>query len=620
MNWTFSRNLRLVSYTVTNDETDGNGAYFNLTQGATLATDNDVASLGTFAFTNTSGVFLANTPILFQTGDGIEGRTGEPEAFAINNLVFAFAPLYWTGDQGSIWATNNAGNTNWALDLAGTLEPGTVPALEGVIFSATNAAPGPKTTSLGANFTINSLTITDPAPVTISDGTYNLTINAAGGVPGIDVQAGAGLFTLSTPLILGANQTFIVNNAAGAVIDGGISGAFGITKDGSGTLTLKGTNTYTGTTTVLNGTLEVGDGFFGNLTGGPLVTVHVESPGTLIVSGQVGAGTAVDGSGQTAVSIAPSATLQSSGSIVGGPGSTGTAGIFSGGTGGNGGTAVAFLGSASFSASSLITGGTGGSGGSATGGSAVGGTGGQGGSAVTLAPASTVLVSGTLTAGAGGSGGVASGALPVGGKGGDGGTAVSIGAGSSSTILSQFGVTGGAGGAGGAGIGPLATGGAGGEGGTAIFLGAGSQVQNQSSLLAGNGGDGGSSADIASVGGRGGDGGTAAIISAGASFTNAGSLTGGFGGFGGGGTTVGAPGNGGAGAFVDAGATLTNSGSVTGGSSRLPAEGSAGPGVMVNGGSITNTGVIEGGPGSGPGDAITATNAAIINSGRLSGG
>ncbi len=63
--------------------------------------------------------------------------------------------------------------------------------------------------------------------------------------------------TLSGDLALAADRQITVTSSATGTLTGIVSGTGGLTKDGAGTLTLGGANTYTGTTTINDGTLIV---------------------------------------------------------------------------------------------------------------------------------------------------------------------------------------------------------------------------------------------------------------------------------------------------------------------------------------------------------------------------
>ncbi len=73
-------------------------------------------------------------------------------------------------------------------------------------------------------------------------------------------------------MIVGAAQSWTNNSANALTVAGGISGAFGLTTAGSGTIVLSGpsANTYSGTTTVSAGELDLnkssGVAIAGNLT------------------------------------------------------------------------------------------------------------------------------------------------------------------------------------------------------------------------------------------------------------------------------------------------------------------------------------------------------------------
>jgi autotransporter-associated beta strand protein len=125
------------------------------------------------------------------------------------------------------------------------------------VFSTTGTVPQRQNTVLDIDATISSLTVNDSVAVTIS-GSHTLTINGTGPT-GITINSGAALTTIDSNLVLGgSSQTVEVNNAAGLLINGSVGGTIGLTKTGSGTLILAGTNSYTGTTTINAGTLSAG--------------------------------------------------------------------------------------------------------------------------------------------------------------------------------------------------------------------------------------------------------------------------------------------------------------------------------------------------------------------------
>jgi autotransporter-associated beta strand protein len=92
-----------------------------------------------------------------------------------------------------------------------------------------------------------------------------VTLNAAGseiltlGSSGIDMTSARNNFTIGTKVDLGSSQTWAVSNTKTLAVSGVISGASDkvLTKNGSGTLTLGGTNTYSGGTVLNDGTLNI---------------------------------------------------------------------------------------------------------------------------------------------------------------------------------------------------------------------------------------------------------------------------------------------------------------------------------------------------------------------------
>ena len=198
------------------------------------------------------GNILADQSITVNSGATINGR-----AIAINaavtldtNTINGFnTGSVWKGDASNLWS-----GANWSPDASGATSSSLATGAD-VVFSTTGTMPQRQNTILDIDATISSLTVNDSVAVTIT-GSHTLSINGTGAT-GISINSGAGLTTIDCNLVLsGSSQTIAVANTAGLLINGSVGGTIGLTKTGSGTLILAGTNTYTGTTTINAGTLS----------------------------------------------------------------------------------------------------------------------------------------------------------------------------------------------------------------------------------------------------------------------------------------------------------------------------------------------------------------------------
>lgn len=176
----------------------------------------------------------------------------------ITSADAAATDYYWTGATDATWT-----GSNWSLDPSGAPPAMTIPGTSSdVIFSA--ATSGNLSTTLGANFEINSLTVQDANPITIG-GANTLTVSGTEGGGGVFVESGSGGLTINSNLSLSTGAgTFSVAASTSASVAGIISGV-DLTKTGDGTLTVSATNTYQGRTTVKDGTLVVDTGSVGRI-------------------------------------------------------------------------------------------------------------------------------------------------------------------------------------------------------------------------------------------------------------------------------------------------------------------------------------------------------------------
>jgi autotransporter-associated beta strand protein len=210
--------------------------------------------------------------------------------------------LFWRGiDGGGTDNTWNAGIANWSQDKANTIAATTIPGQGTDVIFAIDGGAGAYSTTLEQNFKINSLTFEAGSPaltsVTIAPGTVatnRLEIAPQVATDGIATTAGGpASVTISTPLRLGADQTWTVADSGSTItLSGGLQGEKDVTKAGAGKVILSAAadpafnGGQTADFTVNAGTLETTNvGALGTSANSNAANVAVNSGGAFYYNG-----------------------------------------------------------------------------------------------------------------------------------------------------------------------------------------------------------------------------------------------------------------------------------------------------------------------------------------------
>jgi autotransporter-associated beta strand protein len=243
-----------------------------------------------------------------------------------NNGAPTPTTAYWTGKYDTVWSDySTGGTTNFASTADGNTDALQLPgSVTDVVFTAAGNGSGTSlsgsavNTTLGLNFSVNSLTVNSTAGSVAINGSNALTINAAASTgslgyaagTGIVIQSGAGPVTIGTlsliaassqswannganPLTInstvtgtatGTNITTLTFNGSGSgstnvagIIGNGTGGgsvALAISQTGTGPVILGGSNTYTGGTTLNSGILRLASAGALNLANPTALTIN----------------------------------------------------------------------------------------------------------------------------------------------------------------------------------------------------------------------------------------------------------------------------------------------------------------------------------------------------------
>ena len=133
-----------------------------------------------------------------------------------------------------------------------------------------NLSTGNLSNLLGQSFSIKGLVYSNQVTAVSVNVTTNIHVLTLG-ASGVDMASAANNLTLAAPAVLGAAQTWAIATNRTLTVSRPLSGSGNLIKDLPGTLSLTGTNTFTGTLTVNSGRLQVGStGALGNASS-PLI-------------------------------------------------------------------------------------------------------------------------------------------------------------------------------------------------------------------------------------------------------------------------------------------------------------------------------------------------------------
>ena len=175
--------------------------------------------------------------------------------------------IVWLGGINAAWAAPG----NWDTTTANpSVNQGGNYAVTFNNLSATNLATVlnyANNPSISNGFTVYGITVNDPAGAVSIGGTNTLVIGND-----IDLSGASQDLTISTPVFMGVSQPgtqqfWTVTNTRTLSVNGSVAGWANLIVAGGGTVSLGGTNTYTGSTTISNNTLLTISGA-GELGGG----------------------------------------------------------------------------------------------------------------------------------------------------------------------------------------------------------------------------------------------------------------------------------------------------------------------------------------------------------------
>ncbi len=315
---------------------NGSGGMFDVIGGATLTLNGVITGPGVLTLTNAGTLALASTnantysggtvvnagQLVFSVGTAIPaaGTLTLNGASSVTVASASSLPNVLVNGSNNITGNGNSGTGIANLDVEGRL---TLLISGGsTVFDLTGPMTGP------GNLVLGTTAMTLRFNGTAGDGSAIFNLGTGTGVAFVRNTAAAialgGLTGGSGTQLQGNNSTATnliytigganTNTVFAGVIKDGTAANVSLVKTGAGALTLAGANTYTGPTTVSNGTLQVS----GAIANGAVTLAN----GTLLVSGSMGDGGVTVNGGTLAGSgaIGGAVNVQAGGAVVPGAG------------------------------------------------------------------------------------------------------------------------------------------------------------------------------------------------------------------------------------------------------------------------------------------------------------